>query len=310
MKTNNRRRKAIIRRRLFLGLCALLLALVICLVVFIVSALLPDGDDNISSEPQSSVSSTTSDQNPSSDTNSSSSEVSSTNPSSSDPSSSETSSQTSDISSTVSNVDASVLDPDYSNLLLVNGENPLPEDYDYGGHLTTIPDKYINGSLKQIDKDVWPYMKAMIEAAWSDGVNLYVWSPYRSYATQNMLYENQVTRCMNKGLDRSAAEIEAATVVARPGTSEHNTGLAADFNMASDKFETTAMYIWMLENAEDYGFILRYEAEKQPLTGVIHESWHWRFVGINAAKEMNDLGYCLEEYVEYLNNSTTEQTEG
>lgn len=286
-----------------MGLCAVLLALLISLTVFIITALLPDVDDNISSEPQSSASSLESDQNPSSNTDSSSSEDSSSDKSSSEPSSSET-------SSTVSDVDGNLLDPNYTNLLLVNGENPLPEDYDYGGHLTTIPDKYINGSLKQIDKDVWPYMRAMIEAAWSDGVNLYVWSPYRSYATQNMLYENQVTRCMNNGLDRAAAEIEAATVVARPGTSEHNTGLAADFNMASDKFETTAMYTWMLENAEDYGFVLRYEAEKQPLTGVIHESWHWRFVGINAAKEMNDLGYCLEEYVEYLNNGTTEQTEG
>ncbi|MEE1054018.1 MAG: M15 family metallopeptidase, partial [Acutalibacteraceae bacterium] len=90
----------------------------------------------------------------------------------------------------------------------------------------------------------------------------------------------------------------AATVVARPGTSEHNTGLCADFNMASDTFETTPMYEWMCENAENYGFILRYPKEKQDITGVIYESWHWRFVGINTAKEMNNLGLTLEEYIE------------
>lgn len=195
------------------------------------------------------------------------------------------------------------LDAEFSKLLLVNGEKPLPEDYNYVGNLITVEDKYINGSLKQIDKDVWPYMKAMIEAAWKDNVKLYIWSPYRSYNTQNMLFENQVKRCMNKGLDRAAAEKEAATVVARPGTSEHHTGLAADFNMASDSFENTPMYTWMKENAENYGFIMRYSAEKQPITGVIHESWHWRFVGINHAKKMNSLGLCLEEYLERINGS-------
>ena len=193
------------------------------------------------------------------------------------------------------------LDADYTNLLLVNGDNPLPEDYDYEGNLITIEDKYKNGQLNQIDRDVWPYMRAMLEAAWEDGVDLKVWSPYRSYSTQEMLYENQVQRCIDRGMDRAAAEVEAATVVARPGTSEHHTGLASDFNMASDTFETTQMYKWMQENAEDYGFIMRYSSEKQPITGVIHESWHWRFVGIKAAKEINSLGMCLEEYVEYLN---------
>ena len=59
---------------------------------------------------------------------------------------------------------------------------------------------------------------------------------------------------------------------------------------ASDAFENTEMYTWMCENAEDYGFILRYPQSKQEVTGVIYESWHWRFVGINNAKEINKLG--------------------
>lgn len=280
--TKAQRHKAIIRRRIFLSVCAVILAAVILLIVFAVKAVMSGGEkDNNSSEVSSLQSDSVSDVSDVSDASEVSSEQSST------PSYPATG--------------PNGLDANYTKLLLVNGENPLPEDYDYEGNLTTIPDKYINGSLKQIDKDVWPYMQAMIEAAWADGVKLYVWSPYRSYSTQNMLFKKQVDRQIAKGVPADKAEDEAATVVARPGTSEHHTGLAADFNMADDKFETTEMYTWMQQHAADYGFIMRYSGEKQSITGVIHESWHYRFVGINAAKEMNRLNMCLEEYVEYLN---------
>lgn len=280
--TKAQRHKAIIRRRIFLSVCAVILAAVILLIVFAVKAVMSGGEkDNNSSEVSSVQSDSVSDVSDISGASEVSSEQSST------PSYPETG--------------PNGLDANYTKLLLVNGENPLPEDYDYEGNLTTIPDKYINGSLKQIDKDVWPYMQAMIEAAWADGVKLYVWSPYRSYSTQNMLFKKQVDRQIAKGVPADKAEDEAATVVARPGTSEHHTGLAADFNMADDKFETTEMYTWMQQHAADYGFIMRYSGEKQSITGVIHESWHYRFVGINAAKEMNRLNMCLEEYVEYLN---------
>lgn len=285
--TKQQRHKAIVRRRIFLSVCAVILAAVILLIAFAVKAVMSGGKKDNSSSDISSIQSE-----PVSDISeiSESSEISSTSEISSEVSSVPSSSETS----------TTKLDANYTKLLLVNDKNPLPADYDYGGNLTTIPDKYINGSLKQIDKDVWPYMQAMIEAAWADGVKLYVWSPYRSYDTQNMLFRKQVDRQIAKGVPADKAEAEAATVVARPGTSEHNTGLAADFNMADDKFETTEMYRWMQQHAADYGFVMRYSGEKQSITGVIHESWHYRFVGINAAKEMNRLNMCLEEYVEYL----------
>ena len=274
--TKAQRHKAIVRRRIFVSVCAVILAAVILLIAFAVKAVISGGEkDNTPSDTSGLQSGSVSD--------------------------------VSDVSSEESSVPSypatgpNGLDANYSNLLLVNGENPLPEDYDYEGNLTTIPDNYINGSLKQIDKNVWPYMKAMIDAAWADGVKLYVWSPYRSYDTQNMLFQKQVNRRIQSGTPADKAEAEAATVVARPGTSEHHTGLAADFNMADDKFETTEMYRWMQQHAADYGFIMRYSGEKQSVTGVIHESWHYRFVGINTAKEMNRLDMCLEEYVEYLN---------
>lgn len=190
-----------------------------------------------------------------------------------------------------------ILDAEYTELLLVNENNPLPKGFSVEDNLITVDDKYINGNLKQINKNVWPYMKAMIEAAWAEDVELFIWSPYRSFDTQNGLYEDKVKRLMQEGLKREEAEIKAATVVAKAGTSEHQTGLCADFNMANDRFEKTKEYEWLLKNAEDYGFVMRYSAEKQSITGIIKESWHWRFVGINAAKEMNESGLCLEEYI-------------
>lgn len=267
------RRKAVIRRNLFLSICSVVLVLTILLIIFVLKTALNSNDNHNGSSVKSEVSS------------------------------SETSSESVSSEKLPEYVTrgAYTLDASYSNLLLVNGDNPLPEDYDYTGNLTEIDQKYINGSLRQIDKNVYPYMQAMIEAAWADGVKLYVWSPYRSYDTQNMLFQKQVQRCINNGTPQSEAEAEAATVVARPGTSEHHTGLAADFNMASDDFENTAMYEWMQQHAAEYGFIMRYPADKTDITGVIYESWHYRFVGINSAQEINRLGMCLEEYVEFKN---------
>lgn len=263
------RKKAIIRRRIFLSLCAVVLAAVIALAVFIVNAVIsaPKADDSSSGLNSSDISDVS---------ESSSGAVSGSEPE--------------------IEINEYGLNVNFSNLLLVNGENPLPESYDteVREFLVEIDAQYRNNNyVTQIHRDVYPYITAMVAEAQKQGVDLRVWSPFRSYAIQNDLFQKQVNRV-------DGDEAKAATVVARPGTSEHNTGLCADFNMASDAFENTEMYRWMTENAEDFGFIMRYSAEKQPITGVIHESWHWRFVGINAAKEINELGMCLEEYVEYL----------
>ncbi|MBQ8202778.1 MAG: D-alanyl-D-alanine carboxypeptidase family protein [Clostridia bacterium] len=189
------------------------------------------------------------------------------------------------------------LDTKYERLILVNPDNPLPEDFDYEGNLTEIPAEYINGSLNQIDKDIWPYLKAMMDKALEDGVRLYVRSPYRSYSTQQMLYNNQVNKQLNLGVEEGEAYIKAATIVARPGTSEHHTGLAVDFNIADISFEGTEMSDWLKANAQDFGFILRYPENKTDITKVIYEPWHYRFVGIDAAKEIKELGVTFEEYM-------------
>lgn len=272
-----KRRKAIVRRRIFVALLVVILALLIALGYFIVTIINGSGSntDSPSDVPISSDVAASNDSLPSGDTQSSKEET---------PSEPE-------IFVTPTGVE---LDANFGRLLLINGENALPDDYDtkVREYLVEIDPQYRNNNyVTQIHKDVYPYITAMVAAAQADGVDLKVWSPFRSYAIQNDLFQKQVNRV-------GGDEEKAATVVARPGTSEHNTGLCADFNMAGDAFESTPMYTWMCENAEDYGFILRYPKDKQHITGVIYESWHWRFVGINNAKLINELGVTLEEFID------------
>ena len=274
---SSRREKAIKRRRKFIALCVICLVVLIILitlaVVFIKKAAKTEDMPKDTSSLQSEI---VSSQNDSSETESYKNE------------------QKKEKKNEMVKRGKYTLDASFSRLLLVNGKNPLPDSYDSDirASLKEIDAKYRNNNyVTKIHKDVYPYICAMVSAAQSDGVDLRVWSPFRSYADQQVLFNNQVNRV-------GGDEELAATVVARPGTSEHNTGICADFNMADDAFESTPMYKWMCENAEDYGFILRYPKDKQNVTGVIYESWHWRFVGINTAKEINAMGVTLEEYVE------------
>ena len=276
----NRRKKAIIRRRIFISIVAAMLAAIIALITIIVVLVKNNFNKENVSSSYTSISSNI--------------DTSSTAPSSSNPSSKVDTTPEPEIFVTPTGIE---LDANFGRLLLINGEHALPDDYDtkVREYLVEIDDEYRNNDyVTQIHKDVYPYITAMVAAAQKDGVNLQVWSPFRSYAIQNDLFQKQVNRV-------GGDEVKAATVVARPGTSEHNTGLCADFNMASDAFESTEMYDWMCQNAQDYGFILRYPKSKQNVTGVIYESWHWRFVGINYAKEIKELGITLEEYVELKN---------
>lgn len=276
--TRAERHKAIVKRRIFIAVCLCVLLALAVLIAFVVKSAFGGKKGGSSGASQGS-----------STVNESVSDVQSEDPTPSYPA-----------------TGPNGLDANYEQLLLVNAQNPLPENYDYEGNLTEIPTKYINGMLKQIDKNVWPYMQAMIDAQRAAETNpknwLYVRSPYRSYATQKMLFTQETNKWLKTGLSSEEAEAKAATVVTRPGTSEHNTGFSADFNIAEDSFESTPMFTWMQEHAADYGFVLRFPKDKQEITGITYESWHYRFVGINNAKEMNRLNMCLEEYVEYMNN--------
>jgi len=288
---SNKREMAIKRRRRFIILVCLVFLLIVGIIVSIVSC----ASKKVSKKKTEKKSTTTSSEETVSvssneDIISSSSEIISSNES---VVASKVESVVASKVKSKAEVTGNQLDKNYQNILLVNEKNPLPESYDneVSPYLVKIDaDLRNNNNNTMIHSGVYPYLSAMVRAAQREGVNLKVLSPYRSYAYQKRLFENQVR---SVGGD----EAKAATVVARPGTSEHNTGLCVDFNIAEDEFESTPMFTWLSKHGEEYGFILRYPKGKQDITGIVYESWHWRFVGIKVAEKMNDEGICLEEYV-------------
>lgn len=178
-------------------------------------------------------------------------------------------------------------------LVLVNSENKLPSDFEI--ELSSI-DK-----TREIDSriisDLTKMIKYMRNIKYS---NIWVQSAYRSIEYQDKLFNEKVTTYIEMGKSKEEAENLTMQTINKAGTSEHNLGLAVDFNYVDYEFENTKEFKWLKDNAEDYGFILRYEKEKEDITNVNYEPWHWRYVGVEHAKKMNELGMCLEEYIEYL----------
>ncbi len=183
-------------------------------------------------------------------------------------------------------------------LLLVNPWTPLPEDF-LPGELVPVQND------QAVDARAYPDLQDMLQDMSQAGLSPLICSSYRSQERQQELYDNKVQRVMAEGVSLEAAQAEAARWVARPGTSEHQTGLAVDIvslsnQMLDETQESTPEFQWLAENAWKYGFILRYPNDKSEKTGIAYEPWHFRFVGKEAAEEMHDLGLCLEEYLESL----------
>lgn len=186
------------------------------------------------------------------------------------------------------------VDPkDYNwNLIVVNASREIPDGY--------VPAlKEILSCGKYLDERVAPYYEKMYYAAKEDGITLTPYSAYRSYDRQKLNYENLTKTYMKRyGISQKEAAKKAASVILPPGTSEHNLGLAVDICNTLDSFANSKEYAWLCENAYKYGFILRYTKEKQQITGIVPEPWHWRFVGTEYAKEIRDSGLCLEEWLD------------
>lgn len=178
------------------------------------------------------------------------------------------------------------------NLIVVNMDREIPEGYD--------PEtKEILDSGYELDARVTPHYEEMYRAGKKDGVTLTPFSGHRSYERQRINYNNLTETYMARyGLDRKAAAKKAATVILPPGTSEHNIGLAMDICNTYDSFADSAEYAWLMKNAYKYGFILRYPKEKEDVTGIVFEPWHWRYVGVEYAEKIKDSGLCLEEYLD------------
>ena len=185
------------------------------------------------------------------------------------------------------------------NLRLANYENILPEDFEV--EVVEIADD------RMFDARAINDLKKMINDMIKDGIeNIWVQSAYRSVERQKELYDNSVQKYLNQGKTQEEAEKLTDEYINKPGASDHNLGLAVDFNNVDNNFEDLDGFRWLKENAENYGFILRYPKHKEDITKIAYESWHWRFVGQEHAKKMNELDMCLEEYIEYLQNKDTE----
>lgn len=146
-------------------------------------------------------------------------------------------------------------------------------------------------------------LQQMLAEGRAAGMDLRICSAYRDLDKQRELYEEQVQQCMYNGLSYEDACTEAITVVAYPRTSEHNIGLAVDivaghYQRLDERQAETEESQWLKENCWKYGFILRYPIDKTEITGIIFEPWHYRYVGVEAAKEIMERGICLEEYME------------
>lgn len=181
-------------------------------------------------------------------------------------------------------------------LRLANYDNLLPEDFEV--ELANIDN---SKDPKQFDARAVKYLKDMINAMKKAGnTNIWCQSTYRSVKRQKELYDASVQKYLKQGKSQEEADKLTLEYINRPGGSDHNLGLAVDFNYVDNSFAKTSEYKWLLKNAENYGFILRYPEDKEDKTKIAYESWHWRYVGEENAKRMNELNMCLEEYVEYL----------
>lgn len=179
------------------------------------------------------------------------------------------------------------------NLKLANYENILPEDF-------TVDVANID-ETRQFDARAIQYLNQMMNDMRKDGItNVWIQSAYRSVARQKELYDNSIQKYLKQGKTQEEAEKLTNEYINKPGSSDHNLGLAVDFNDVSNDFEELKGFKWLQENAENYGFVLRYPKDKEDITKIAYESWHWRYVGEEHAKKMNELNMCLEEYVEYL----------
>lgn len=180
-------------------------------------------------------------------------------------------------------------------LILVNSTHPLPGGYK--PPLAEVEEWY------RFDARAAESLTQMLNDARKAGLSPKVCSAYRSTEKQTTLFNRQVNIQKQKGYDDWEAREKAQTVVAYPGTSEHQLGLAADivatdYQILDEKQANTPEADWLMENCWKYGFILRYPPRKSDITGVIYEPWHYRYVGIAAATVIMENGLCLEEYLD------------
>jgi LAS superfamily LD-carboxypeptidase LdcB len=182
-------------------------------------------------------------------------------------------------------------------LVLVNKNNALSPDY--------VPDSLVTPNVPNVNKskikmasEAAEALEALFQQAKEDNINITAISGYRSYALQDQIFASNVKKYQSVAA--------ANQFSAKPGQSEHQTGLAMDISSPSlnyqlkQSFAQTKEGVWLKENAPKYGFILRYQKGKEDITGYQFEPWHFRYVGVDAALEISEANITLEEYLDNL----------
>lgn len=179
------------------------------------------------------------------------------------------------------------------NLIVVNKYNPIPDDYEFS------VEEFENG--KRVDIRIIEDLSEMFYDMRFIGLYPEVTEGYRTSEDQQAIMDEYIAGYIEQGKTKEEAAEMAKSWVAKPGTSEHEIGLALDINPDSNyesEYNTAEnVYNWLAENAYKYGFILRYPKGKESITGIDFEPWHYRYVGKTAAQEIYNSGLCLEEYL-------------
>lgn len=185
---------------------------------------------------------------------------------------------------------------DYSNILfLVDKQRALPSDYEPSD--LVIPNVKSDRWTFYLRKEASTQLEKMFNSAKADGVNLVLISAYRSYDTQTSLFNNYVS---------SDGYENANKYSAKPGHSEHQTGLTVDISdekgmyYLSQQFEISVEGIWLRENSYKFGYILRYPKGKENITGYMYEPWHFRYLGVDMATKVYESGLTYEEYINIM----------
>ncbi len=199
------------------------------------------------------------------------------------------------------------IEPGDGYLTLVNLTHPLAMDYVPSDLVVSAYTRKDGRDGQKLVKTAAMALEALMKEAAANGItDVTITSAYRSASYQKSLFNSYVEKEMSKNskLTREQAEQVVLTYSMKPGCSEHQSGLCCDMHnlsSAQQKFGSTKAGQWLAENCWRFGFILRYPADKEEITGVKWEPWHFRFVGREAATQMHEKNMCLEEYTEYLN---------
>ena len=193
--------------------------------------------------------------------------------------------------------------------ILVNDDNHIPEDYEFK-YLVNMKDYCdssvvkIKGSDIQAEKFAVDALMVLLRAAIDAGhTGWQVNAGYRSIQYQQELFDSKVYAYRQEGMTGTQARAKTRQTVADPGSSEHHTGLAFDVAITGESsFGATKQSVWLREHCWEYGFIIRYQADKTKITGIAHEPWHIRYVGTEHSLIMRNENLCLEEYIEKYAN--------